>query len=114
MKLMVFIPARGDVISIDFDPQSGHEQAGWRPALVLSTSVYNDSTGLAVMCLITKRAEGYNFEVSMPPGYDVYGVMLADQVKCLDWTTRKTFYICSLPIFVLKDVVAKINAPIRV
>lgn len=111
---MVFIPAQGDVISIDFDPQSGHEQAGRRPALVLSTSAYNDSTGLAVMCPITKRAKGYNFEVPVPPGQDVYGVILADQVKCLDWTTRDTTYICSLPISVLKEVVARINALIRV
>lgn len=111
---MVFIPARGDVISIDFDPQSGHEQAGRRPALVLSTSAYNDSTGLAVMCPITKRAKGYNFEVPVPPGYDVYGVILADQVKCLDWTTRDTTYICSLPISVLKEVVARVYTLIRV
>lgn len=111
---MAFIPARGNVIYIDFDLQSGHEQAGRRPALVLSTSTYNDTTGLALMCPITKRAKGYNFEVPVPPGYDVYGVILADQIKCLDWTTRDTAYVCSLPISVLKQVVARVTALIRV
>ena len=111
---MVFIPTRGDVISIDFDPQSGHEQAGRRPALVLSKAEYNKLTGLALICPITKKGKGYKFEVPVPAGYDVYGVILADQIKCMDWTTRDTVYICSLPISVLRNVLAKIDTLIRV
>lgn len=111
---MAYVPAQGDIISIDFDPQSGHEQAGRRPALVLSTVEYNRLTGLAVMCPITKKGKAYKFEVPVPEGYAVYGVILADQVKCMSWATRDAQHICILPRSIVSEVAAKINALIKV
>ena len=70
-------------------PQAGHEQAGRRPALVLSPSAYNRATGLAVACPVTSRVKGYPFEVELPAGGEVSGVVLADQVRSLDWRTRR-------------------------
>ena len=83
------MPARGDVVWITLDPQSGHEQAGRRPALVLSPAAYNGRVGLALLCPITGQAKGYPFEVGVPDGLAVTGAVLSDQVKCLDWRTRK-------------------------
>ncbi|MGI4787762.1 MAG: type II toxin-antitoxin system PemK/MazF family toxin [Janthinobacterium lividum] len=111
---MAYVPAQGDVVSIDFDPQSGYEQAGRRPALVLSTLAYNKLTGLAVLCPITKKGKGYKFEVPIPEGYAVYGVILADQVKSMSWLTRDTQYVCLLPTSTVKNVVERVNALIKV
>ena len=82
------VPGRGDVIWLDFDPQLGHEQAGRRPALVLSPRAYNDKIGLAIVCPITNQQKGYPFEVDIPDGCGVTGVILSDQVKSLDWRAR--------------------------
>ena len=83
------VPERGDAVWIDFDPQSGREQAGRRPAVVLSPAAYNGKVGLALLCPITGRIKGYPFEVGIPSGFGVAGVILADQVKSLDWRRRK-------------------------
>jgi len=107
---MAFIPAQGDVMWIDFDPQAGHEQGGRRPALVLSRKSYNNRAHLSVLCPITKQVKGYIFEVPVPPGFDVTGVLLADQVKSMDWTARDVEYICTLPVAVVEQVVNKITA----
>jgi mRNA interferase MazF len=80
-----YIPARGDVVYLDFDPQAGREQKGRRPALVLSPIAYNRRVGLCVACPITNQVKGYPFEVAIPAGFQVTGVILADQVKSLDW-----------------------------
>lgn len=111
---MAFIPAQGDVIWIDFDPQLGHEQSGRRPALVLSLKSYNDRADLAVLCPITRQSKGYIFEVPVPSGFDVTGVILADQVKSLAWPERDAQYICTLPIAVVEQVVKTITALIGV
>lgn len=95
---------------ITLDPQSGHEQAGRRPALVLSPSAYNGRVGLALLCPITGQAKGYPFEAAIPDGLSVMGVVLADQIKSLDWRTRKVSRICSLPSEVVQSVIEKINA----
>jgi mRNA interferase MazF len=79
----------GDFVWLQFDPQAGHEQAGRRPALVLSPGGYNGRTGLAIVCPATNQRKGYPFEVSIPAGLPVAGVVLADQVKCLDWRSRE-------------------------
>jgi mRNA interferase MazF len=84
-----YTPARGDLVWINFDPQAGHEQAGQRPALVVSPASYNGKVGLALVCPITRQAKGYPFEVELPPESKVSGVVLADQVKSLDWRVRK-------------------------
>src|SRR5271165_2107822 len=84
-----YIPERGDAVWITLDPQAGHEQAGRRPALVLSPSAYNGRVGLALFCPITSQVKGYPFEVPLPAGSAVSGVVGADQVKSLDWQARK-------------------------
>jgi mRNA interferase MazF len=76
-----YIPDRGDVVWIDMYPQAGHEQAGRRPAIVLSPSSYNGKVGLALFCPVTKQIKGYPFEVIIPPGQKVTGAILSDQVK---------------------------------
>ncbi len=81
---MVYVPDCGDAIWLTFSPQTGHEQAGRRPALVLSPGVYNSKVGLAILCPVTDQAKGYPFEVRIPDGLEVAGVILADQVKSLD------------------------------
>ena len=85
---MSFIPDRGDVVWINLDPQAGHEQAGVRPVLVLSPSAYNGRVGLMVCCPITTQSKGYPFEVLIKNNLKVSGVILADQVKSLDWKAR--------------------------
>jgi mRNA interferase MazF len=105
---MAYIPGRGEVVWLLFDPQSEHEQAGHRPALVISPRAYNAKTGLSLVCPITSQIKGYAFEVGVPSGLPVAGVVLADQVKCLDWRARKADYICILPPEIIDDVIAKI------
>lgn len=100
-----YVPQRGDVIWLDFDPQLGHEQAKRRPALVLSAEQYNKITGLGVFCPITSKEKGYPFEVAIPKGYPTSGVILADQVKNLDWKARKATFICKLPDTLVEDVI---------
>ena len=81
-----YVPDAGDIVWIDFDPQAGREQAGHRPALVLSPAAYNDKTSLMLCCPMTTRVKGYPFEVTIAGSKD--GVVLADQVKSLDWRKR--------------------------
>jgi len=106
---MEYIPDRGDVIWLDFTPQSGRKQAGHRPALVISPKEYNRKTGLAVMCPMTTQAKGYPFEVAITSG-SVPGVVLSDHLKNLDWRERKAAYKGKAPAEVLKEVMGKISA----
>ena len=103
-------PDRGDVIWITLDPQAGHEQAGRRPALVLSPRAYNQTVSLALCCPITSRVKGYPFEVALPEGMGVSGVVLADQLKSLDWRARKGEVSGSVPKEMISEVLAKIQA----
>ena len=105
-----YCPRRGDVVWLSFDPQAGHEQAGHRPALVLSPESYNRKVGLALFCPITTQKKGYPFEVAIPLGLEVSGVILSDQVKSLDWKARKTRFGCELPPETLQEVVAKLGS----
>ena len=105
-----YVPERGDAVWITLDPQAGHEQAGRRPALVLSPAAYNGRVGLAVLCPITNQVKGYPFEVTIPDGLAVRGVVLSDQVKNLDWRARKTARICSLPDETIVRVLRKLYA----
>lgn len=84
-----YVPDRGDVVWLNFTPQAGHEQAGHRPALVLSPASYNGKTGLMLCCPITSQIKGYPFEVAVEGEVGVSGVVLADQVKSLDWRARQ-------------------------
>ena len=99
-----YIPKRGQVIRVGFDPVSGHEQGGHRPALVLSADDYNRIVGLAILVPITLQAKGYPFEVQIPDGHKVKGVILSDHVKCIDWRTRGATYFDTLPGHVLEEV----------
>jgi mRNA interferase MazF len=103
-----YAPDRGDVVWLDFDPQAGHEQAGRRPALVLSPAVYNRPSGLALLCPITSKPKGYPYEVAIPDGLPVSGVVLADQMKNLDWRERRSALLCRLPAEVVEDVLEKL------
>ena len=107
---MAYVPARGDLVWLEFDPQSGHEQAGRRPALVISHTEYNRKVGLALLCPITSQAKSYPFEVPVPAGAKVAGVILSDQVKSLDWRARKARHIAALPEDLLQQVVARVVA----
>lgn len=103
------VPERGDAVWIDLDPQSGREQAGRRPAVVLSPAAYNGKVGLALFCPITSRVKGYPFEVGIPRGFGVAGVILADQVKSLDWRRRGATVIGALPSETVGAVLRKVN-----
>jgi mRNA interferase MazF len=104
-----FVPERGDVVWITLNPQAGHEQRGRRPAVVLSPSAYNGKVGLAILCPITNQIKGYPFEVLLPPGIAVTGVILADQVKSLDWRVRDAELISTLPGDIVTEVLCKLG-----
>jgi mRNA interferase MazF len=107
--VMVYTPNRGDILWLQFNPQSGHEQSGRRPALVISPKSYNSKVGLALMCPITLKPKGYPFEVSIPTNLPIEGVILSDQIKSLDWQSRQAEYICELPEESLVDVITKLH-----
>ncbi len=109
MKQKTGAPRRGDVVWIDMSPQAGHEQAGRRPAVVLSPDGYNDKTGLALVCPVTSRAKGYPFEVQLPKGMVVSGVVLVDQLRSVDWHARRADRAGSLPHGIIIDILAKLD-----
>lgn len=92
-----YVPARGDLVWIEFDPQAGREQAGRRPGLVLSEKIYNKASGLALVCPITTRQKGYPFELALPAGAKIGGVVLTDHVRSLDWQARRMKLIGRAP-----------------
>ncbi len=104
-----YIPERGDAVWISLDPQVGHEQAGRRPALVLSPAAYNGRVGLALFCPITSQVKGYPFEVAIPAGLPVRGVVGADQVKSLDWRARKAARIGTVSEEVVAQVLERLQ-----
>lgn len=103
------VPERGDLFWLSMDPQAGHEQAGRRPAVVLSPASYNGIIGLALFCPVTSQVKGYPFEVLLPSGLDVHGAVLADQVKSLDWRARRAAFICKLPASATDEVLEKVR-----
>lgn len=105
---MAYVPDRGHIIWIDFDPQAGREQARHRPALVLSPKEYNRKTSLCVLCPLTTKVKGYPFEVAA--GGDPPSVVLADQVKSLDWRVRKAKKKAVADNAVLEEVLGKLSA----
>jgi|SRR5579884_493143 len=101
------VPDRGDVVWIDLKPRIGHEQSGQRPAIVLSPQRYNRRVGLALVCPITRQAKEYPFEVNVPAGLPISGVVLADQVRCVDWRASGARFICRLPVATVDEVLGK-------
>jgi len=103
-----YVPKRGDLIWLDFTPQAGHEQAGRRPAAVISSGQYNRKVGLLLACPITNRRKQYPFEVLLPDGLPITGVILADQVRSLDWKSRRAVFIGCLGEEVLAEILGKL------
>jgi len=110
---MAYTPDSADILWITFTPQAGHEQAGRRPALVLSPAAYNGKVGLAILCPITSQIKGYPYEVIIPEGLEISGAILSDQVKNLDWKARKAEFGCKLPVSTFNEVVQKLSTLIR-
>ena len=105
---MAYTPDRGDVVWITLNPQAGHEQAGRRPAVVLSPGTYNARVGLALFCPVTSKEKGYPFEVRIPAGLPVSGVVLADQLKSLDWRARQVELAARLPPQTTQEILQKL------
>ena len=110
MTRRAYVPERGDVVWIALNPLAGHEQAGRRPAVVVSPRSYNGKVGLGLFCPITTRAKGYPFEVPLPAGLAGGGVVLADQVKSLDWRARRAELVAHLPDETIGEVIGKLSA----
>jgi mRNA interferase MazF len=108
-----YIPERGDLVWISLNPQAGHEQAGRRPALVLSPRAYNGKVGLALICPITRQIKGYPFEVALPKDVSIEGAVLADQVKCLDWRTRQVELAGTLPAKLVLEALGKLDTLLK-
>jgi mRNA interferase MazF len=104
--MATYVPRKGDFIAVTFDPQSGHEQRGRRPALVVSNDLFNRHTGLCIACPITNTRRDYPFHVSIPDGQDVTGFVMAEQVKSIDFRSRKVKRIGHTPEPVLQEVLS--------
>jgi mRNA interferase MazF len=105
----LYIPSRGDIVFLDFDPIKGHEQKGLRPAFVLSPRSYNQRSSLALLMPITRQQKGYPFEVLLPSGLQVQGVVLVDQIRCLDWKACSVRLVESAPETIIAEVQAKLQ-----
>lgn len=102
-----YIPGRGDIVYIDFDPTKGREQKGHRPAFVISPQSYNEKSSLALLMPITRQQKGYTFEVILPPELKTQGVILTDHIKSLDWKARNIKFVESVPRDVIEEVQAR-------
>lgn len=107
---MAYLPDRGHVLWISLSPTVGHEQSGRRPVLVLSSALYNSRAGLLIACPITSRAKGYPFEIQIPDGLPVSGVILADHLRSLDWNVRTVDLIGTLPDDLVDEALARARA----
>jgi mRNA interferase MazF len=103
-----YVPEAGDLVWLTFDPQVGREQAGRRPALVVSPASYNGKSGLALLCPVTSRVKKYPFEVPLPAGLPVSGVALADQLKSVDWSGRRSEFIAAAGRDFLEEVLSRV------
>ena len=110
MVARAYIPDAGDLVWLTFDPQAGHEQRGRRPALILSPRAYNSKARLAIACPITSQVKGYPFEVPLPAGGKISGVILADHVKNVDWQARRVAFEAKVPADILTDVRERLRA----
>lgn len=103
-----FVPDAGDLVWLTFDPQVGREQAGRRPALVVSPRSYNEKSGLMLACPVTSRVKGYPFEVQLPQGCGVAGVILVDQLKNVDWKGRRAARAGRAPESIMSEILARL------
>lgn len=109
-----YVPEAGDLVWVDFTPQAGHEQAGRRPAVVLTPRAYNGKTSLAVMSPITSRRKGHPFEVPLPPSSRIQGAILVDHLKSLDWRARRAQRVGRLPPAALEEVWLRISLLLQI
>lgn len=105
-----YVPKRGDFIALTFNPQSGHEQMGRRPALVVSHDLFNKSTGLCIVCPITNTRRDFPFHVPIPDDQDITGFVMVEQVKSIDFRSRKAKHIGKAPEEVLQEVLSILDA----
>jgi mRNA interferase MazF len=108
--MAAYVPRKGDLVALTFDPQSGHEQSGRRPALVVSNDLFNTHTGLCIACPITNTRREYPFHVSIPAGVEVTGVVMVEQVKSIDFRTRNAKRIGGAPAPLLEEVLSILDA----
>lgn len=105
-----YVPAKGDLVAVTFDPQSGHEQKGRRPALVISNDLFNQRTGLAIVCPITNRLRDFPFHVTLPQESGVTGFVMVEQVKSIDYRARHVRFIEKAPESVLMEALSLLDA----
>ena len=103
-------PERGHFVWLNFDPQAGTEQAGRRPALILSPRAFNVATGLAFVCPVTNQMKGGAFEVPLPPAGRPTGVLLCHQLRAVDWIARRAEFLADAPAAFVADILARIEA----
>jgi mRNA interferase MazF len=108
-RRVAYVPDRGDAVWLTFEPHAGHEQAGRRPAVVISPRRYNRLSGLALLCPVTSQIKGYPFEVLLPSGLPIEGAVLSDQIRSLDWRARRASRICALPSVTIEEVIGKLQ-----
>ena len=108
--MATYVPRKGDFITVTLDPQSGHEQRGRRPALVVSNDLFNRHTGLCIACPITSTRRDYPFHVSIPDGQDVTGFIMVEQVKSIDFRSRNVKRLGHAPDPVLQEVLSILDA----
>ena len=108
-----YVPEKGDFITLSFDPQSGHEQKGRRPALVISNFLFNKATGLAIVCPITNTNRNIPFHLGVPSVSSLTGFVMAEQVKSVDYNARKARFVEKAPTQFIEDVVAVVDACIQ-
>ncbi|MFK5976722.1 MAG: endoribonuclease MazF [Sulfurovum sp.] len=113
MKSGSYIPDRGDIVWLNFTPHAGHEQRGKRPALIISPKIYNEKTSLCICLPITSKIKGYLFEIALPDGLPIKGVILSDQIKNLDFSARDISFVCKVEDNVIKSVQKNILALIE-
>jgi mRNA interferase MazF len=102
-------PKRGDLIKLDFDNTKGHEQSGYRRAVVMTPYSYNRKVGLAIVCAITNQKKGYPFEVEIPEGLKITGVILSDQIRTIDWEARHVQIVDNAPLECVAEVQEKLS-----
>ena len=105
-----YVPEKGDFITLSFDPQSGHEQKGRRPALVISNYLFNKHTGLAIVCPITNTERKIPFHLPVPRSSSLTGFVMVDQFKSVDYATRKAKFIAKAPDELVVDVLEVLDA----
>ena len=104
-----YVPDRGDLVWLTFDPQAGREPAGRRPALVMSPLAYNRRAGLALVCPVTSRHKGYPFEVLLPEGLAISDAILVDHLRSADWTARRAEFIARVPAEFVTEAIERLR-----